>query len=545
MGSRVCLSPKGEFDRLHSAFSACSRSFAYHRSSAFTGGNNVERITGMNNSIQGSNRISASTVNAYRDSAKTQSIADEKDRERSYAGIHGYANVEHYHNAIQQTRNNQNSISRKIASETQDPHVVALHQEIEALRNEQNKRIARLEVQQKTAMGKMADTYNTLLNNVETQAEERIKAAQEEMRALLEQQNEEMKQALDDARTRLKKAQKQLEKIEIEAQGHEAVAQNCIETADFLLGNIRTNFNHSRFTPNRLEKLERNLEFARTSLQRDRAPQAAMPIARTVFSDAMELKDEVAVLQAEWNLCFSNLEIQMISLSYAFEDAENAEYTDYIINENGESEQESHTALINRFSDGKLTDAQKQFDNLRKHVLNDKDAITIEELHQAERELNEIYQKLLNARGIARVNFVMANRRGEIASEIAYVLNQQYEAELIEACYFGNQWGNNALFTKLTHQNDGVSISEFMIVITPQQNESGIVTTENIEAYIVNDGYEMQCSTENRSAELLAILSEHLPAYNFVVKEAVPNPDQQPDYIRIDLEEVKKGVWKL
>jgi len=38
MGSRSLFEPKASFERIHSAFSACRRSFAYRQSYAYTGG---------------------------------------------------------------------------------------------------------------------------------------------------------------------------------------------------------------------------------------------------------------------------------------------------------------------------------------------------------------------------------------------------------------------------------------------------------------------------------------------------------------------------
>ena len=191
-----------------------------------------------------------------------------------------------------------NALNRTLNSE-----IAGLHDSMRHMANEQNRRLReqaathdrRLKEQaaeQNRRLQNQADSFNRSISDVKRQMENQRAALQhsiDETRQRNEENRRELQNAIDSISA----------KINAKEQNHKNIANFWVEQSQAYFNDIEQ-YRHDMFTPGQLEKLKSRLNLMRSDFTTG-AHQAAISSAREVFSNAVELKEEVVNAETEWN----------------------------------------------------------------------------------------------------------------------------------------------------------------------------------------------------------------------------------------------------
>lgn len=347
----------------------------------------------------------------------------------------------------------------------------------------------------------IAEKQNLRLNELANSFEKTL----EELKTQRRQDREEMQVALG--------------KLKAREDRHKEQADFWISQSEAFFMDIEQ-YRHELFTPNQLTALRNQL----SQIQQDiklKAFQSAMASARSVFNQAVELKERVVQAEIEWAHYHTKLQQELAELK---SDLFYHQTMKFIVNtEEGE---EKVDANIDYWTKGKISEIAKTVVEIDAYLEQINEVSTAELVNLIER-IKETSNLLVNARETAKDALISSNMRAEMANAMAehfsmagwefagcsYEENEMREALHIKFCdNIGNEivtvispeeiFGetcNNMQLNFFDPNNNDVSMRDIWVEgVLESLREIGL----NVGTPITKPGYEVRQSDKEELRNL-------------------------------------------
>ena len=344
----------------------------------------------------------------------------------------------------------------RITRSQRDQLITATRQALETAQQLQQ----RVELRQSAQ--ELSDASISLINNL---LQQQVNDLHDEVRTMAETQNRRLTNLANDYAQSIEDLRKQRERdcaelqmdltaLKERKQSHREQAQFWISQAEIFFTDIEQ-YRHDMFTPNQLTRLRSHIAQVQQDMQSE-AYQSAIASARSIFNQAVELKERVVQAEIEWAHYYKQFQ-------YAFADLRSELYyhqtMQFIINT--EAGEEHLDANIDYWSNGRISviaDAVEQISEVMERI---NDIPTIELIAMLNR-IKEQRSLLDKAREDAKDALISSQMRAEMASTMAEHM-QMSGWEFVGYTYEGNEM-NAALHVKF-RDNMG---NEIVTVISPQ-----------------------------------------------------------------------------
>lgn len=386
--------------------------------------------------------------------------------------------------------NQANQTVSRIQKET-NQQMTAIRSQVDGVRREQNQRLEQMSRENTSRLNQQAREFQSRLRQQSDNFNSHLESQRNELTAMLddvktdlkeqgqklsrriEQNRRELEQSIDQVSDRIDQVSDRIGKIEQTQQNHKEIAQFWISEAKATFGEIKEN-RHDLFAPGRLAELQSALQASQNDIK-NQAYQTAIGTARTVFRDAMGLKEDVINAEMEWNEWYN-----LLSQLYAETksnliglDSMQFEYQAY--NEDGEEETVTVDADIDYWTDGKLGLLKEQFSNMEQSF-NNAENCTSSELQGMMDELVEIQEIMNHLEADSRVSIQLSQERRDIACNIVEALSEGFAFDINSSLgtYIQNEYRDSyegTIKNPVTH--DQVSFR-----ISPKENEEGLLTNK-------------------------------------------------------------------
>lgn len=238
-----------------------------------------------------------------------------------------------------------------------------------------------------------------------------------------------------------------------------------IQEAERLIRELKETYRDSLFDEKLLRRLEQDLIDARQDIETGHYD-SAIKTGRDAFRDAMEMREDLAVLDMEWNYRFNslrNLEERLL------ENLDSAEHRIYSIDtDDGTIEYDNG---IDYWTNGQLTIIRNRIKKVREKMGDLQDA-TIDELTQYEQEINSLMEELALIENASHINVAMSLSRYQTAVKIGEILGNEFEMIDSDGDFYReeNREEYHAVYI------NPVTGDKVVVVITPVPDEAGVVS---------------------------------------------------------------------
>lgn len=298
----------------------------------------------------------------------------------------------------------------------------------------------------------------------------------------LQQQREELQRNLNNVSVKLegqisdvdRKVNSLAQQIAAREQGDRELAEYWAQEAARMLSQIRETFREQLLDQRRVSVLERKIRQANEDI-RGGQYQSSITAGRDAFFDALDMKEELAAAELEWNYWYNAVKSREAQLLQELESAENRIYeidtADEVIEyRNG----------IDYWTFGQLTVFRNQVSELRNSIQNI-NSMTGTQLQAAEEQLRALQEQLALVENAAHINVAMSVSRYETAAKIGSILDLNYEMIDSDGEFFGRE-DREEYHAIFQNPNTGDQVA---VVITPIPDETGIITN-HIELIVGN-----------------------------------------------------------
>lgn len=241
-----------------------------------------------------------------------------------------------------------------------------------------------------------------------------------------------------------------------------------------MVSQIRESFRPQLLDARRISILERKIRQANEDIKSGQY-QTSITAGRDAFFDALDMKEDLAAAELEWNYWFNAVKSRETELIQVLDSAEHRVYE--IDTEDGTIEYDNG---IDYWTYGQLTIVCNQITELR-HTLENTAGMTLEELQSAEEKVRALQEQLALVENAAHINVAMSVSRYETAAKIGSILDSNYQMIDSDGEFFGREDREeyHAVF-----QNP-VTGDQVAVVITPIPDENGVITN-HIELIVGN-----------------------------------------------------------
>ena len=203
--------------------------------------------------------------------------------------------------------------------------------------------------------------------------------------------------------------------------------------------------------------------------------QSAITAGRTAFFDALDMKEDIAVAEMEWNFHYNALMLREAELLEQLDSAENRVYQIKM-----DDELYEYSNGIDYWTFDQLSIVRDQINELRESLGNKED-MTTAELQSAEENVRSLQEQLALVENAAHINIAMSVSRYETAVRIGDILDSDYEMIESDGDFFAREDREeyHAVFQN-PNTNDQIAV-----VITPIPDEAGVMTN-HIELIVGN-----------------------------------------------------------
>lgn len=300
------------------------------------------------------------------------------------------------------------------------------------------------------------------LSRLRTETDQKLQKQREENQRNLSQMSEKLEGKINAVDIKVNTL---IQQIVEKNQGDKELAEYWVQEASRILNQIKEMFREQLFDNKRISVLERKISQANDDIKGDRY-QSAITAGRDAFFDALDMKEELAAAELEWNYWFNAVKLRESELLQDLDGAENRVYE--IDTEDGPYQ---YSNGIDYWTFGQLTIVKDQISKFR-NTLQNADQMTLTELQQAEEQLRALREQLALVENAAHTNVAMSVSRYETAAKIGNILDSNYQMINADGEFFAREDREeyHAIF-----QNP-VTNDQAAVVITPIPDESGIVT---------------------------------------------------------------------
>ena len=361
-----------------------------------------------------------------------------------------------------------NALNRTLNNE-----IAGLHSDMRSMANEQNRRLREQaaavdrQIKEQTAahdrkLRNQADAFDRSIGDVKRQMENQRIALQtsiNEVRQRSEENRRELQSAINDINARIKAKE----------QNHRSIATFWIEQSQAYFNDI-AQYRHDMFTPGQLEELRSRLELMRTDMQTE-AYQTAIASARAVFSDAVELKEEVVNAETEWNYYHSLFQQASADTKSNLNYYQSMQFT--FETEDGE---ETVDAQINYWTDNALAGIGEALSKIEQQE-SQIDNVPKDELVELTDSLAQLNSQMERAASRAKEALISSQIRAEMANTLVQAL-------------FERGWKCDGVTYECSEQSEPVHAklsdgmgNEIVAVITPDKDSDDMTNQLEIDFF--------------------------------------------------------------
>ena len=357
-----------------------------------------------------------------------------------------------------------------------------LQRELDHVRKEQIKQDQQIQARIHILDKKIEDEAKTLKTEINKEREARRKA------------DAEIRQEIDD--------------IKEDRQRSRVLAQERIHDCNVIAGFIRGHYQHERFAPGALERIETSIASAQNVLN-GKSYEAALAISTTSVNDLSELRIRLEELEAEW----SRLRTQASILAEAMLEAINEKRVIHQVEGSEEIRQADY------WVQGKLKSFEEKISGILETVKDENTSLTSQNLHEIIDSMPDKQDHLEAILQAAYESVMRSQHRAEIAACAAQELITNNGFKKVGATYDGkdmrgevvaivdNILGDKVVITVGTTE-DGECITIDSIESSPRSPEEHRKQMDAIRDSIIEAGYEVDIPREvsqkpsNKNADL-------------------------------------------
>ncbi|MBQ9940008.1 MAG: hypothetical protein IJO74_00500 [Clostridia bacterium] len=359
----------------------------------------------------------------------------------------------------------------RITRSQRDQLITATRQALETAQQLQQRAELRQSAQE------LSDASISLITNL---LQQQVNDLHDEVRTMAETQNRRLTNLANDYAQSIEDLRKQRERDRAELQmnlnalkerdqNHREQAQFWINQAEAFFADIEQ-YRHDMFTPNQLARLRGHIAQVQQDMQSE-AYQSAIASARSIFNQAVDLKERVVQAEIEWAHYHTQFQ-------QAFADLRSELYyhqtMQFIINT--EAGEEHIDANIDYWSNGSLSSIAEAIEQMTEIMERINDVPTTELIAMLER-IKEQRSLLDKARENAKDALISSQMRAEMASTMAEHL-QMAGWEFVGYTYEGSEL-NAALHVKF-RDNMG---NEIVTVISPQNHQGELCNNMQVNFF--------------------------------------------------------------
>jgi hypothetical protein len=289
------------------------------------------------------------------------------------------------------------------------------------------------------------------------QQAEAIREQRNEYLTLIQQQGEHFAQALDQQRRELQgQIQTIQEHIKAKEQHAQGQAQQWLQDTEALLKGIDESYDHQKFKPGELAKLQNELLMAQNNIAQGHY-EAAISTTQRTYLHTQELRLELERLTLEWNAYLTAARQNAAEVLAACETYQTAQFTF-----DTEEGAEEVAAEVDFWTHGALSKLREQVAE-EQNRLDKPDTLSLEDLKQS---IARSEQRRLESEQLveqAKEALIASQLRNNIAQSIEAAL-QNAGWEVVDSCYQGEDF-RGALHVKL----QDLSNDELVTIITPEE----------------------------------------------------------------------------
>lgn len=351
-------------------------------------------------------------------------------------------------------------------------------QRIQAMQSQHETQIHRLEQEFQTERQGLKDEIRQTrsemqrgLSQLRTETDQKLQRQREESQRNLSQMSARLEGQISAVNQKVNSLAQQ---IAARDQGDRELAEYWEQEAARMLGQIKELFREQLIDQKRIAILERRIRQANDDIKGGQY-QSAITSGREAFFDALDMKEDLAAAELEWNYWFNAVKGRESQLLQELESAENRVY---------EIDTEDGTILysngIDYWTFGQLSILREQISKTRDQ-LHGIDEISMTQLQQIEEQLRALQEQLALVENAAHINVAMSVSRYETAAKIGNILDANYEMIDSDGEFFGREDREeyHAIF-----QNP-ITGDRVAVVITPIPDDAGVVTN-HIELIVGN-----------------------------------------------------------
>lgn len=352
------------------------------------------------------------------------------------------------------------------------------NQRIQAMQSQHETQIHRLEQEFQTERQGLKDEIRQTrsemqrgLSQLRTETDQKLQRQREESQRNLSQMSARLEGQISAVDQKVNSLAQQ---IAARDQGDRELAEYWAQEAARMLGQIKELFREQLIDQKRISILERRIRQANDDIKGGQY-QSAITSGREAFFDALDMKEDLAAAELEWNYWFNAVKARESQLLQELESAENQVYE--IDTEDGTI---TYSNGIDYWTFGQLSILRAQISKTRDQ-LHRVDEMTMAQLQQNEEELRALQEQFALVENAAHINVAMSVSRYETAAKIGNILDANYEMIDSDGEFFGREDREeyHAIF-----QNP-LTGDQVAVVITPLPDEAGVVTN-HIELIVGN-----------------------------------------------------------
>lgn len=313
-------------------------------------------------------------------------------------------------------------------------------EEIQRTQAEMRTRLSELRSETERKLREQKDDLQRTILSIGTKLEERITSVDEKVQSLVSQ----MEQKESNARE---------------------LSIYWVQEAERLLRELKETYRGSLFDEKRLARLEQDLRDAQQDLETGHYD-SSIKTGRDAFRDAMEMKEDLAALDLEWNYRFN---ILRNSEERLLENLDSAEHRVYSVDtDEGTIEYDNG---IDYWTNGQLTIIKNRIQKVREKMGNLQDS-TIDELVSFEQDIDSLIEELALIENASHINVAMSLSRFQTAVKIGEILGSEFEMVDSDGDFYReeNREEYHAVYI------NPVTGDKVVVVITPVPDEAGVVS---------------------------------------------------------------------
>ncbi len=249
------------------------------------------------------------------------------------------------------------------------------------------------------------------------------------------------------------------------------LANQWLSDTSKLLEFIEQNYRHDKFMPGQLNQLIQKVNTSVVSNINNGIYQAAVSSAQNIFLDAQQLRMELELKEAEWNILYENIEVDIKDFIDNCENSKNVEFEF-----NTSNGVEKFDVDVDYWSKGDISLLLKELNEIKDNFKKDKNNLSLENLEIMAKEINEYENKIETTVNKARNSVFSSQVRGDLAEVLASKFEQK--GWVLKEAIYEKEDLRNPLHIKF-----GMGDDEIVIKYSPEESEDSIRNSINVSFF--------------------------------------------------------------